>query len=84
MEPVELADLGSRATYLVGRVQAGEEFVITDLGRPVAKLIPVTARTWRSWNEVAELFAGPEILRPFGQGILADEPRDPWNRPDAS
>lgn len=84
MEPVELADLSSRATDLVGRVQAGEQFVITDAGRPVAKLIPVTGRTWRSWTEVAELFAGPEIPGPFGQGILADQPRDPWNRPDAS
>lgn len=84
MEPVELCDLGPRAVDLVSRAEAGEEFVITDAGRPVARLIPVIPRTWRSWNEVAELFAGPESARPFGPVTPTDEPRDPWNRPDTS
>lgn len=32
---------------------------ITVAGRPSARLVPVSPRTWRRWDEVAELFAGP-------------------------
>ena len=32
---------------------------ITVAGRPSARLVPVSPRTWRRWDEVAGLFAGP-------------------------
>lgn len=82
MESVELADISLRAADLMGRVAAGEEFVISEAGRPVARLIPVMSHTWRPWSEVAALFAGsgdPE--RQGDRGAIRDPVRDPWDRP---
>ena len=59
MDTVGLRRLRQRASDLVRRVEAGEEVTITVAGRPSARLVPVSPRTWRRWDEVAGLFAGP-------------------------
>ena len=79
MEAVGLRELRQNASELVRRVEGGEEIVITVAGRPGARLVPAVARTWRRWDDVAELFTGPEDPAwAADREELADEIRDPW------
>lgn len=59
MAIVGLRELRQQASELVRRVEAGEEVTITVSGRPSARLVAVAPRTWRKWDDVAELFTGP-------------------------
>lgn len=47
------------ASELVRRAQAGEQLTITVAGRPAAVLGPVSPRAWRSWDDLADIFAVP-------------------------
>ena len=76
-----LRELRQHASELVRRVEEGEEIVVTVAGRPGARLVPATARVWRRWADVAELFAGPEDRDwKADREELADDLRDPWSR----
>ncbi len=44
MEQVGIAELKARLSEYLARVQAGEEIVVADRGRPVARLVPPTTR----------------------------------------
>ena len=64
---------------LVRRAEAGEEITITVSGRPAARLVPIGPARWRTWSEVADLFAGegdPEWERT--RDLVDDTIRDPW------
>ena len=79
MTVVGLRELRQQASELVRRVEAGEEVTITVAGRPSARLVPVSPRTWRSWSEVAELFAGPaDPAWSQDRDRTDQELRDPW------
>lgn len=79
MTVVGLRELRQQASELVRRVEAGEEVTITVAGRPSARLVPVSPRTWRSWSEVAELFAGPaDPAWVHDRDRTDQELRDPW------
>jgi prevent-host-death family protein len=70
------------ASELVRRAQAGEQVTITVAGRPAAVLGPVSARTWRRWDDLADIFAGPaddEWERE--RDLLDHSPADPWLTP---
>lgn len=43
MEKVNIHDAKSRLSQLVERVEGGEEIVIARAGRPVARLVPLSA-----------------------------------------
>ena len=43
MESVGVADLKARLSEYLKRVKTGEEVLVTDRGRPVARLVPVGA-----------------------------------------
>ena len=68
------------ASELVRRAQAGEHVTITVAGRPAATLGPISPRTWRRWDDVADIFAGPS-----DQDWTRDRDRldhgvaDPWH-----
>lgn len=77
---VGLRELRQQASDLVRRVEAGETITITVSGRPAAQLVPAERRTWRRFEEISELFAGPadrhwEEDRQLVDGV----PRSPWN-----
>jgi prevent-host-death family protein len=79
MEVVGLRELRQGASDLIRRVEAGEEIAITVAGRPAARLIPAASRTWRSWLDVAGLFAGPgDPAWATDRDEIADNVRDPW------
>lgn len=59
MATVGLRELRQSASELVRRVEGGEEITITVSGRPSARLVAASSRTWREWDDVEKLFAGP-------------------------
>jgi prevent-host-death family protein len=77
---VGLRELRQHASEIVRRVEAGEIVTVTVSGRPAAQIIPIDRRTWRSWAEVADLFAPDRAA----EGWAADRDRldestaDPW------
>lgn len=76
---VGLRELRQEASELVRRVEAGEEITITVAGRPSARLVAAAARTWRSWDEVAELFHGPaDTAWEADRDRIDQAVRDPW------
>ena len=76
---VGLRELRQQASELVRRVEAGEEITITVAGRPSARLVAVSPRSWRSWNDLADLFTGPaDLTWQQDRDLIADEIRDPW------
>jgi len=42
-------------------------------------LIPIAPRTWRSWDDVVDLFAGPaDVAWEHDRQEIDDAVRDPW------
>lgn len=76
---VGLRELRQQASELLRRVEAGEEVTITVAGRPSARLVAVAPRSWRSWNDVADLFTGPaDPIWEQDRELVAQEIQDPW------
>jgi prevent-host-death family protein len=79
MVTVGLRELRQQASELVRRVEAGEAVTVTVSGRASARLVPVTPRAWRRWEDVTELFAGPADEAWDDDRRKLDETiRDPW------
>ncbi|GMA18401.1 type II toxin-antitoxin system Phd/YefM family antitoxin [Arsenicicoccus piscis] len=79
MTTVGLRELRQEASGLVRRVEGGEDIVITVAGRPSARLVPVRPTRWRSWTDVADLFAGPgDPQWELDREQVDDSVRDPW------
>lgn len=77
---VGLRELRQQASDLVRRVEAGESFTVTVSGRPAARLVPAERHAWRSFKDVAHLFAGPGDPGWRGDAELIDQaPHDPWS-----
>jgi prevent-host-death family protein len=55
---VGLRELRQQASDLVRRVEAGETVTVTVSGRVAARLVPADRDTWRTYAEIADLFAG--------------------------
>ena len=67
------------ASELVRRAQAGEQVTITVAGRPAAVLGPVRGKAWRSWDELAAVFARPTDPEWAAERDLLDGAlTDPW------
>ena len=81
MTVVGLRELRQQASDLVRRVEAGEEVTITVAGRPSARLVPVVPHSWRTWEEVAELFDGPgDEVWDEDRDRIDTQLTDPWGR----
>lgn len=85
MESAGVADLKARLSEYLARVKAGEEVLVTDWGRPVARLVPVGVATIADGEaETARLTAMErEGLVRLGSGRLPkgffekERPEDP-------
>lgn len=76
---VGLRELRQQASELVRRVEAGEEVTITVAGRPSARLVAVAPQTWRTWDDVADLFDGrADSEWESDRDLIDQELRDPW------
>lgn len=79
MGTVGLRELRQNASDLVRRVEEGEEITITVAGRPGARLVAPTPRTWRRWADVGELFDGlPDPDWAVDREQIAHDLRDPF------
>lgn len=78
---VGLREMRQNASELVRRAQAGEQLTITVAGRPAAVLGPLNARTWRHWEEFADVFGSPtDPDWAEDRDLLDDAIVDPWTR----
>lgn len=80
MKHTSIATLKARLSEFLDAVKSGEEIVVTDRGRPVARLIPVSG-TNRTHARVAELVR-TGYARPPRETLRKDfwklsRPRDP-------
>lgn len=66
MESIGVRELRQNASRYLARVAAGEDFQVTDRGRPVALLVPVPTDPWE------RLLAAGGVRTPDRQGDLAD------------
>ena len=79
MDTVGLRELRQDASGLLRRVEHGEEITITVSGRPSARLVPARQTRWRRWDEVTELFDGPDDADwERDRSLVEDTLRDPW------
>ena len=76
-----LREMRQNASELVRRAEAGEQVTITVAGRPAAVLGPVSSRSWRRWDDVADVFTGPaDPAWDADRDLVDDAVTDPWDR----
>lgn len=81
MHRVGLRELRQDASELVRRVESGEAIDITVSGRLAARMVPVTAKRWQTWNAVADLFHGPPDQDwQRDQDLIDQSMANPWDR----
>ncbi|MGL5858766.1 MAG: type II toxin-antitoxin system Phd/YefM family antitoxin [Angustibacter sp.] len=81
MGEVGLREMRQQASDLVRRAQAGERVTITVAGRPAAVLGPISSRSWRTWDEVADVFqGGPDLDWQDDRRRIDGDLVDPWER----
>lgn len=79
MDEVGLREMRQNASDLVRRAEAGERLTITVAGRPAAVLGPVSPRSWRNWDDLADLFREPADTEwESDRDLLDASPEDPW------
>lgn len=80
MESVELRELRQNASEIVRQVETGAAVTITVSRRPVAALRSATTRSWQRYEDIADLFAGPEDPQwEHDRILLCDSPVNPWS-----
>jgi prevent-host-death family protein len=58
MESIGVRELRQNASHYLSRVAAGELIEITDRGRPVARLVPITDDPWQDLINAGEVVPG--------------------------
>jgi prevent-host-death family protein len=71
-EPINLYDAKTRLSQLVDRAAAGEEIIIAKAGRPMARLVPLQARTAPRIPGLlkGQIAIGPDFDSPLPDGIV--------------
>jgi prevent-host-death family protein len=67
MDSIGVRELRQHASRYLARVERGETLEVTDRGRPVARLVPVTADTW------ADMIASGKVTLADDDTDVADE-----------
>ena len=68
MEQIGVRELRQHASRYLARVAAGESIQVTDRGRPVALVVPITTDPWQ------ELVVSRRVLLPEAEADLLEEP----------
>lgn len=71
-----VAELKAKLSEYLARVKAGEEVVVTERGRPVARLVPIEARAGEERERLLAMERAGEIR--IGPREM---PRDFWEMP---
>lgn len=69
MNAVSVRDLKNRLSEYLRRVQAGHAVLVTDRGRPVAKLSPLDDEDLTLEQRLARLAEAGELTLPRGNGL---------------
>lgn len=81
MKTIGVRDLRQNASDLLREVEAGEEITITVAGRPSARMIPATTRTWRRFDDLTALFAGTaDPDWDTDRDAIDQQIRNPWDQ----
>jgi len=67
MDRIGVRELRQHASRYLERVAHGESLEVTDRGRPVARLVPVTSDTW------ADMIASGKVMPAEDDTDIADE-----------
>jgi prevent-host-death family protein len=67
MDQIGVRELRQHASRYLARVVGGETIEVTDRGRPVALLVPVTADTW------SDMIAARKVALATDDADIADE-----------
>jgi prevent-host-death family protein len=78
MESIGVRELRQYASHYLSRVAAGELIEITDRGRPVARLVPITDDSWQDLINAGEVVPGSRRvnardLKPRDYGFSGSE-----------
>ncbi len=82
MKTIAQRTLRNESGEILRQTEAGERFIITVQGRPVAVLSPYERRRWVAAERVRELLAtptDPDLLDDL-RGFEAEPLTDPWER----
>lgn len=71
MSVFNIHEAKTHLSRLLDKVAQGEEVIIAKSGRPVAKLVPVTAEPRRPGRLKGRIRIGPEFDEPLPEEILA-------------
>ena len=74
MKTVNISELKARLSAHIRRVQAGEEVIVCDRGRPVARIVPCDVS---DYSEQEKRLIARGVLRP----PLQRKPLTPWPEP---
>jgi len=78
---INLAELRENFDDLMRRLQSGDRLMILGADQASAVLGPSGTRTWRSWDEVADIFTGPAFQDwSSDKDALDNSLSDPWTR----
>lgn len=82
MDVIPQRKLRNKSGELLRRAEAGEQFVITVNGRPVATLGPYLRRQWVPRDAVRAMLATPTDPTLLDELREGEEPslKDPWQR----
>lgn len=80
MRSVAVADLRQNLSKYLEAVEKGEELLVTERGRPIARIIPVTGAHAQDSHMLGLIRTG--VLRPRARDLAGDfwaraKPRDP-------
>ncbi|MGO9924798.1 MAG: type II toxin-antitoxin system Phd/YefM family antitoxin [Mycobacterium sp.] len=78
MESIGVRELRQNASHYLSRVAAGELIEVTDRGRPVARLVPITDDPWQDLINAGEVVRGSRHvnardLRPSDYGFSGSQ-----------
>lgn len=74
MESVSVRDLKNQLSAYLRRVKSGTRLVVTDRGRPIAELGPVSNEKLSSEEHLRKMAEAGEIIPPHGKGFSDFKP----------
>jgi len=73
MRKTGIKELKNRLSYYLASVKAGEDIIVTDRGRPIARIIPETPQN-SSWKQAIQPLVAKGVVRLPTQQIDKDIP----------